>query len=152
MLKNWTFKNLRISQRWFLSFPFWLYSPIQALAASMKLSVSLQLLNLGQSVGLPGRVISSSQGLYLYTNTENRADKHKTSMPWLSFEPTAPASARAKIVHALNRSATVTGHNGDYKLLFATLDWNFVFYYGQIRRTTRVHSGDRPNTVGGLAK
>jgi hypothetical protein len=48
----------------------WLYSPIQALAASMKLNVSLQLLNLGQSVELLGRVISSSQGLYLYTNTE----------------------------------------------------------------------------------
>jgi hypothetical protein len=36
-------------------FSLWLYSPIQALAASMKLSVSLQLLHLG-------RVISSSQG------------------------------------------------------------------------------------------
>jgi hypothetical protein len=34
----------------------------------MKLSVSLQLLDLGQSVGLLGRVISSSQSLYLYTN------------------------------------------------------------------------------------
>jgi hypothetical protein len=31
-----------------------------------------QFLNLGQSVGLLGRVISSSQGLYLYTNTEKR--------------------------------------------------------------------------------
>jgi hypothetical protein len=40
-----------------------LHSPIQALAASMRLSVSLQLLDLGQSVGLLGRVIRSSQGL-----------------------------------------------------------------------------------------
>jgi hypothetical protein len=47
-----------------------LYSPIQALAASIKLSVSLQLLDLGQSVGLLGLVISSSQVLYLYTYTE----------------------------------------------------------------------------------
>jgi hypothetical protein len=31
----------------------------------------------GQSVGLLGRVISSSQGLYLYTNTEKRAHIHK---------------------------------------------------------------------------
>jgi hypothetical protein len=38
----------------------WLYSSIQALATSMKLSVSLQLLYLGPSVGLLGRVISSS--------------------------------------------------------------------------------------------
>jgi hypothetical protein len=35
----------------------WLYSPIQALAASMKLSLSLQLLDLRQSVGRFGRVI-----------------------------------------------------------------------------------------------
>jgi hypothetical protein len=42
-----------------VSFSLWLYSPIQAFTASMKLSVSLQLLDLGgQSVGLPGRVIS----------------------------------------------------------------------------------------------
>jgi hypothetical protein len=34
-----------------------------ALAASMKLSVSFRLLDLGQSAGLLGRVISSSQGL-----------------------------------------------------------------------------------------
>jgi hypothetical protein len=37
------------------SFFFWLYNPIQTLSASMKLSVSLQLLDLRQSVGLPGR-------------------------------------------------------------------------------------------------
>jgi hypothetical protein len=42
----------------------------------MKLSDSLQLLDLGQSVELLGRVISSSQGLYLYTNTAKRI--HKT--------------------------------------------------------------------------
>jgi hypothetical protein len=35
-----------------------------ALAASMKLSVSFQLLDLGQSAGLLGWVISLSQGLY----------------------------------------------------------------------------------------
>jgi hypothetical protein len=34
----------------------------------MKLSVSLQLLDLGQSVGLLEQVVSSSQGLYLYVN------------------------------------------------------------------------------------
>jgi hypothetical protein len=44
----------------------------------MKLSVSLQLLDLGQSVRLLGRVISSSQGLYLYTNTEKRAHNTNT--------------------------------------------------------------------------
>jgi hypothetical protein len=56
----------------------WLYSPIQALAASIKLTVSLQLLDLGQSVGLLGGVITSSQGLYLYTNTEKSTHSTKT--------------------------------------------------------------------------
>jgi hypothetical protein len=36
-----------------------------------------QFLDQGQSVGLLGRVISSSQGLYLYTNTEKRTHMHK---------------------------------------------------------------------------
>jgi hypothetical protein len=30
-------------------------------------------------------------------------------MPWVGFEPTIPASEWAKTVHALDRSATVTG-------------------------------------------
>jgi hypothetical protein len=30
-------------------------------------------------------------------------------MPWMEFEPSFPASERAKTVHALVRSATVTG-------------------------------------------
>jgi hypothetical protein len=30
-------------------------------------------------------------------------------MPWVRFEHTIPASEQAKIVHALDRSATVTG-------------------------------------------
>jgi hypothetical protein len=36
-----------------------------------------QFLNQGQSVGLLGRVSSSSQGLYLYTNTEKHTHIHK---------------------------------------------------------------------------
>jgi hypothetical protein len=30
-------------------------------------------------------------------------------MPWVAFEHTIPASERAKTVHVLDRSATVTG-------------------------------------------
>jgi hypothetical protein len=30
-------------------------------------------------------------------------------MTWVGFEPTVPASERAKTVHSLDRSATVTG-------------------------------------------
>jgi hypothetical protein len=36
-----------------------------------------QFLNQGQPVGLLGRVISSSQGLYLYTSTEKHTHIHK---------------------------------------------------------------------------
>jgi hypothetical protein len=45
-----------------ISFPCGSTAKFWALAASMKLSVSFQLLDLGQSAGLLGRVISSSQG------------------------------------------------------------------------------------------
>jgi hypothetical protein len=75
-------KRLRTSLiKKYEDFFLWLYNPIQALDASMKLSVSLQLLDLGQSVGLLGRVISSSQGLYLYTNTEKRIHNTNTKHP-----------------------------------------------------------------------
>jgi hypothetical protein len=48
-------------------FPFWL--PLKH-GESMKLSVSHQFLNLGKVVGLFGRVISSSQDLYLHRTTQ----------------------------------------------------------------------------------
>jgi hypothetical protein len=67
------------------------------------------LLDLRHSVALLGRVISSSQGLYLYTNTEKRTytHKHQTSMPWVGFKPMIPASEQAKTLHAVDCSATV---------------------------------------------
>jgi hypothetical protein len=75
--------------------------------ASVKCFVSHQFLDLRHSVGLLGRVVSPSQGLYL-TQTQN---KHKqTSMPRVVFEPTIPAFERAKTVHALDRAATVIGN------------------------------------------
>jgi hypothetical protein len=79
------------------------------MAASMKLSVSLQLLDLGQSVGFLGPSISKSQGLYLYTNTEKRTHNTINNHALSGFEPKVPTSARAKTVDALDRSATVTG-------------------------------------------
>jgi hypothetical protein len=63
-------------------------------------------------VGLLGRVIGSSQGLYLNTGQHKHrinAYTHQTSMPCVGFEPMISASERAKIVHTLDRSATVTG-------------------------------------------
>jgi hypothetical protein len=65
-----------------------------------------------QTVGLLGRVISSSQGLYLnrgqYKHRINTYT-YQTSMPCVRLEPTIPASELAKTVYALDRSATVTG-------------------------------------------
>jgi hypothetical protein len=89
----------------------WLYSPIHALAASMKLSVSLQLLDLEQLAGLLGRVISSSQGFYLYTNTE-RTHNTNTKHPcpeWDSNPRPRSLREQRQLMPYLDRSATVTG-------------------------------------------
>jgi hypothetical protein len=42
-------------------------------------------------------------------------------MPWVAFDPTVPVSERARTVHALDRSATVTG-----KLYIASYNWILV--------------------------
>jgi hypothetical protein len=63
-------------------------------------------------VGFLGQVISPSQGRYLNTGQHKHrinAYTHKTSMPWVGFEPTIPAFERVKTVHALDRAANVTG-------------------------------------------
>jgi hypothetical protein len=91
------------------SFFHWLYSPRGPWPL---LSVSWSFL---QMVGLFGRVISSSQGLYLNTGQHKHrinTHTHQTSVPWVGFEPTIPASERAKTVHTLDRSAPVTGGTG----------------------------------------
>jgi hypothetical protein len=63
-----------------------------------------------QTVGLLGRVISQSQGLYLYTGQhKHRINAYTNIHASVGFEPTIPGSERAKTVHALDRSATVTG-------------------------------------------
>jgi hypothetical protein len=69
--------------------------------------------------GLLGQVISSSPGLYLNTGQhKHRINTYTylTSMPFVGFELTIPSSERAKTVHALDRSATVT----DIKQLLVT--------------------------------
>jgi hypothetical protein len=73
---------------------------------SVKRFISLQCLNLRQSVGLLGKGIRRSQGRYL-TQTQN---KHKeTSLFWVEFEPTIPVFERMKTVRALDRTVTVIG-------------------------------------------
>jgi hypothetical protein len=49
---------------------------------------------------------------YRTTQTQNK-HIHQTSLPSVGFEPTIPASERARTVHALDRSATVTGNNNN---------------------------------------
>jgi hypothetical protein len=74
-----------------------------------------------QAVGLFGRVISPSQGLYLNTEQhKHRINKytHQTSMPCVGFEPKIPAFEGAKTDHALDRSAAVTGNKGKYMFKF----------------------------------
>jgi hypothetical protein len=65
-----------------------------------------------QMVGLLGRVITSLQGPYLNTGQHKHRINtytYQTSVSCVGFEPTIPASERTKPVHALDRSATVTG-------------------------------------------
>jgi hypothetical protein len=86
-----------------LFFPQWLYSPLGPLPLIFSFMIILQ------TVGLPGRVISSSQGLYLNTGQyKHRINTYtyQTSVPYVGFGPTIPASERAKTVHALARWAT----------------------------------------------
>jgi hypothetical protein len=77
-----------------------------------------------QTLGLLGRVISSSQGRYLNTGQHRHRINtytHQTSMCSVGFETTIPASKRAKTVHALDRSATVTGAKQVYIILVLSL-------------------------------
>jgi hypothetical protein len=63
-----------------------------------------------QMVGLLRRVISPSQGRYLNTGQhKHRINAHTDFTPRVGFEPTIPAFERAKTVHVLDRTATVTG-------------------------------------------
>jgi hypothetical protein len=62
-----------------------------------------------QSVGLLGRGISHSQGLYLNTGQHKQNKRTQTFMPRIEFEPTIPTVERAKTVLALDRVATVIG-------------------------------------------
>jgi hypothetical protein len=60
-----------------------------------------------QMVGLLGRVISPSQGLYLHTTTQHR--NTRTNIHALSGIPTHIPSNQPAKTHASDRTATVTG-------------------------------------------
>jgi hypothetical protein len=46
------------------------------------------------------------------TTKKYRINVHTISIPWVEFEPTIPASERAKTVHTLDRAVTVIGSLG----------------------------------------
>jgi hypothetical protein len=71
------------------SFSQWLLQPLQ----DPGLFFSSVIISFTQTVRVFGRVMSPSQGRYLYTGQyKRRINTHKTSMPWVRFEPTTPAS------------------------------------------------------------
>jgi hypothetical protein len=87
----------------------------------------------------PWTVISSSQGFYLNTGQhKNRTNTYQTSMPCVGLELAIPASERAKTVHALDRSATVTGSHGFTKTKSITA--NLVTLRNTGTRNTRMCS------------
>jgi hypothetical protein len=55
------------------------------------------------------QLVAKSLPKHRTTQTQKNAHTHQTSMPWVEFEPTIPASERGKTVHSSDRSATVTG-------------------------------------------
>jgi hypothetical protein len=98
----WYFVSRNMQEIYFFE---WLFSPCGPWPL-------FSLLIYSQSVEFLGRVISSSQVLYLNTGQHKHRINiytHQISMPWVGFEPKITASERAKTVHALDRSATVTG-------------------------------------------
>jgi hypothetical protein len=91
----------------------WLYSPFGPWPLIFSPMIILQ------TVGLPGRVISSSQGLHLNTGQHKHRINtytYQTAMPCVGFETTIPASERAKTVHALDQwfSTFVRPRHGNF--------------------------------------
>jgi hypothetical protein len=69
----------------------------------VKRFVSLQFLNLRQSIGLLGRWISQTQGRYLHRQNKQNKRRHLC-------EPTIPVFEWEKTFHALHLAATVIGY------------------------------------------
>jgi hypothetical protein len=71
---------------------------------------SLDLYTVGRTPWTSDRPFARPPPTHRTTQTQKNARTHQTSMPEVRFEPTIPSSERAKTVHALDRSATVTGY------------------------------------------
>jgi hypothetical protein len=78
------------------------------------------LVNLRELVGLLGRVIGPTQGLYLHTGQHNTEKRRHTSMPRAGFKSAISTSERPKTVLASDRSAIETGLNENSVQYFST--------------------------------
>jgi hypothetical protein len=105
-LKGYGIKRSRPISRYYLSMA------LQPFVEPWPLFQFLELFT--RSVGLLGRGISSSQGLYLHTRQHKQNKRTQTSMPQVGFEPTIPVFERAKTVHALDPADTVIGISRSY--------------------------------------
>jgi hypothetical protein len=93
-------------------FPIWLYSQIWALAASMKLSVSLQLLRsrtVGRTPWTSDQLVVRLLPVYKHRKTHAK-NKHQTFISEVGFQTALTVSELAKTVHGLYHSATITGY------------------------------------------
>jgi hypothetical protein len=70
---------------------------------------SFHFLNLRHLVGLLGRVISASQGRYVYRTTQIQNKCRKIPKSQVGFERTIPVFERVKTVHALDHAAAGIG-------------------------------------------
>jgi hypothetical protein len=81
--------------------------------ASVKRFLSLQFPNpmtVGKTPLTGDQPVARPLPTHRTTQTQNK--RRQTSMPWVGLEPTIPVFERAKTVHDLDRTATVTGRNG----------------------------------------
>jgi hypothetical protein len=65
----------------------------------------------GRTTWTGDELVARPQPVHKHRKTHTQ-HKHETSMPRVEFEPTGPASARVKTIHALDLSATtITTHS-----------------------------------------
>jgi hypothetical protein len=71
----------------------------------------------GRTLWMSVQLVARPLPKHKTTQTQNK-HIHQTPMSCVGFKPTIPASEREKTVHALDRSATVTGLSPDYAALY----------------------------------
>jgi hypothetical protein len=83
----------------------WLYNPLGPWPLLFSFMI---IFTDGKTPWTSDQLVARPPPKHRITQTQNK-HTHQTSMPWVGFEPTISASERAKTVHALDHSATVTG-------------------------------------------